>query len=394
MYPSTMIIDYPTCFKVAGTTLYCPKNYDGGFHGPVQFRQALANSYNIPAVKVLAKNTLETFIATASAMGITTFTDPSRYGLSLTLGGGEVTMLDMATAFGTIANQGVKIPLHPILDITDYTGAAIYQYDPQATQETLAQFFNIENAWSNNVGHTESGFTRILNREPAFLISDILSDNNARASAFGSNSKLRIKDQTVSVKTGTTNDLKDNWTIGYNPDYLVAVWVGNNDSTPMNPYLVSGVTGAAPIWHDLMSYLLLFKADHPQPEPPGISKTYVCNVSGVYPSDENPCDTRSEIFWEEAMPKTVNQTRKNIWVNKDTGLPAFTNTGDPNAPPVDVNNLELREHTVVSDDFVTDFCLDCPWPQDDKGRIQYPKIIVDTTKDETALGSKSDTPPQ
>lgn len=394
LQPGSILVDYPTCFKVPGTQMYCPKNYDGGFHGPVTFRQALGNSYNIPAVKVLAVNSLGSMIATASAMGISSFINPERYGLSLTLGGGEVTMLDMATAFSTLANQGVKIEPHPILKITDYTGVSLYEYQPEATPSALMFYFDDNNPNSNTLGVKNADYTRVLNRQPAYLISDILADNTARSSAFGSNSQLRIKNQTVSVKTGTTNDLRDNWTIGYTPDYLVAVWVGNNDNQPMNPRLVSGVTGAAPIWHNLMSYILNGVPDHPQPKPQEIDTTSTC--SGNRTPDADPateiCSSRVDLYWTKFPPPKNAITRKNMWVYKDSQLPAFINTGDPNAPPVDVNNLELKEHTLVSDPFVEDFCLDCTWQIDDKGKSQIPVINFDTTKDKPVEGSQTDTP--
>ncbi|MBI5357097.1 transglycosylase domain-containing protein [Candidatus Collierbacteria bacterium] len=236
--PSTMWIDTPTCFKVPNQPEYCPKNYDGQSHGPVQIRLALGNSYNIPAVKSLAYIGLEDMIATASAMGISTFTDPSRYGLSLTLGGGEVTMIDMATAFGTLANNGMRVPLNPFLKIEDYRGKIFYQYSEEDRRQNL------------------SSALQAIPAQAAYLVSHILSDNSARTSAFGPASQLVIPNQVVSVKTGTTNDLRDNWTIGYTPERLTAVWVGNNDNKPMNQALVSGITGAAPIWHDIMTQLL------------------------------------------------------------------------------------------------------------------------------------------
>src|SRR3990167_706660 len=232
---ATMFLDVPTCFAVAGQPLYCPKNYDGAFHGPVQMRFALANSYSIPAVKMLAANGLESMVATASAMGITTFQDPSRYGLSLTLGGGEVRMVYMAVAFGVFANQGLKVPLTPILKVENYKGEVLEQV---------------------NFEDQPPADERVLPAEVTYLISHILLDNGARAAAFGSSSQLTIPGHAVSVKTGTTDDLRDNWTIGFTPSFLVTSWVGNNDNTPMSPYLVSGVSGAAPIWHEIMQKIL------------------------------------------------------------------------------------------------------------------------------------------
>ena len=163
-------------------------------------------------------------------MGISTWNDKSRYGLSLTLGGGEVTMVDMAEAFGVLANLGYKMPVNYFQKIDDNEG--------------------------NTIREMSSFKIREIDPAIAYIISDILSDNFARQYAFGSNSQLEIPGYKVAVKTGTTDSKKDNWTIGYTPEFLVAVWVGNNDNTPMNPYLSSGVTGAAPIWNRVMSYLL------------------------------------------------------------------------------------------------------------------------------------------
>lgn len=226
---ATIIDDSPVIFNIAGSSPYIPVNYDGRFHGKVPLRLALANSYNVPAVKTLEKVGVSDFIDYAEKLGISTWNDRSRYGLSLTLGGGEVTMIDMATAFGVLANNGYKIPLSYYLKVTG-----------QDNFSTEFHPFKI----------------REVDSSIAYIISDILADNFARAQAFGSNSQLEIPGYKVAVKTGTTNDKKDNWTIGYNPDFLVTVWVGNNDNTPMNPYLTSGVTGAAPIFNRVMSYLL------------------------------------------------------------------------------------------------------------------------------------------
>ena len=227
---ASIIDDSPVIFNIAGTESYRPVNYDGQFHGKVPLRYALANSYNIPAVKTLNVIGVENFIDFASKMGIETWTDKSRYGLSLTLGGGEVNMVDMAEAFGVLANLGYKVPINYFQKIEDNNG---------------------------NILREASSF-KIKEIDPAiaFIINDILSDNFARTWAFGSRSFLEVPGYRVAVKTGTTNDKKDNWTIGYNPEFLVAVWVGNNDNTPMNPYLTSGITGAAPIWNRVMSYLL------------------------------------------------------------------------------------------------------------------------------------------
>lgn len=243
MTAATIINDAPIVYKTAGSPSYAPVNYDGKFHGPVPLRYALANSYNVPAVKTLASVGLPTMMEKALAMGIDTWSaDPSRYGLSLTLGGGEVTMLEMARVYGSLANQGKRQELRPILEITDYTGKILERHEPKNPIDAVKP-------------------------DVAWIISNILSDNNARTQAFGPNSALVIPGKTVSVKTGTTNDKRDNWTIGFTPSYVAVVWVGNNDNSPMNPYLTSGITGAAPIWHDIMVEVLKDVPDEVNPKP-------------------------------------------------------------------------------------------------------------------------------
>jgi len=227
---ASILDDSPAVFNIAGSESYRPVNYDNKFHGKVPLRYALANSYNIPAVRTLNNLGVDNFIDFATKMGISTWNDKSRYGLSLTLGGGEVTMVDMAEAFGVIANQGYRMPINYFQKIEDNTGNTLREMTPFKIKE--------------------------IDPAIAFIISDILSDNFARTFAFGPSSALEIPGYKVAVKTGTTNEKKDNWTIGYTPEFLVVVWVGNNDNTPMNPYLTSGITGAAPIWNRVMSYLL------------------------------------------------------------------------------------------------------------------------------------------
>lgn len=376
--PASVLLDIPSCFFVPGQPLYCPRNYDNTFHGPVQVRFALGNSYNIPAVKTLALNSVEDMIATASAMGISGWKDPSRYGLSLTLGGGEVRMVDMAVAFGTFANQGVKIPLQAILKLEDQQGKLLEEYNPQEMEN---QIYQLNHEQEQNIkAKTGEPPVRVLSRETAYLISHILLDNNARASAFAPSSQLVIPSKIVSVKTGTSNDLRDNWTIGFTPSVLVAVWVGNNDNTPMHPYLVSGVTGAAPIWHELMTQVLENQEPEWPERPDGIIGLNVCTLSGLLPNPEQPCTTRHEFFAKGHTPKALDYSRRGIWIKKDTGLPPEEG---------DFENIELQEHLVVSDPFVKDFCLDCPWPQDidedgqPTGKIHYPRTTINAMAPQT-----------
>ncbi len=231
--PATTIEDQPTCFRIPGQSDYCPKNYDGKFHGQVTLRSALANSYNVPAVKLLHRYGVDNLVDLAKIMGITTWGDSTRFGLALTLGGGEVTMLDLAGAYSVFANGGTKVPLSAIISVTDPLG-----------HELIGQSKN-----------SPSPTTTVISGAVAYQINSILSDKYARVGAFGLHSILNLPGDHVAVKTGTTNNLRDNWTIGYTNDFLVATWVGNNDNTPMST-VVSGITGASPIWANTMVKLL------------------------------------------------------------------------------------------------------------------------------------------
>ncbi|MBI4062318.1 PBP1A family penicillin-binding protein [Candidatus Gottesmanbacteria bacterium] len=244
MTAANLLDDSPITYPQLGGPAYTPVNYDGRFHGRVTLRNALGNSYNVPAVKTLATIGLPTMIEKGRQMGITSWKDESRFGLSLTLGGGEVLMTDMAVAYGTLANLGQRVDLMPILQVTDYTG--------------------------RRLEHNSAHKTPAVKPEVAWIIGDILRDNAARSAAFGPNSTLVIPGKSVSVKTGTTNEKRDNWTIGFTPSYVAAVWVGNNNNAPMHPTLTSGITGAAPIWHDIMVELLNDKPDEVPPKPEGV----------------------------------------------------------------------------------------------------------------------------
>ena len=335
---ATPFVDQAICFPNPGQAPYCPKNYDGKFRGIIQFRHALANSINIPAVKILKYNGLEAMIATASAMGISSFKEPDRYGLSLTLGGGEVTMLEMATAYGTLANLGYRVDLHPILKITGKNGKVLEEYTPPASP-----IFG----------------KRVLPSAVSFIISHILLDNNARSQAFGTNSELRINDEKrnplpVSVKTGTTNDFRDNWTIGYTPSYLVAVWVGNNDHTPMGS-IVSGVTGAAPIWNTLMSHVLNGTRPEFPKKPVNVVGMNVCSNTGLLPTNnpEGGCPTRFEYFIKGNEPKKGNVSRQKVFIDKAT---------QQIAKPGQTENVEEKEELVITDALGDKYCASCPQP--------------------------------
>jgi membrane peptidoglycan carboxypeptidase len=234
-------------------------NYDGKFHGTVTLRNALGNSINIPAVKTLNRVGIDTMVNLAKKMGITTWNEPINYGLALTLGAAEVKMTELSMLYGIFANGGEKIELDPVIKIVDSNGNIIEDVE-------------------------EIKKTRVIPEEIAFIISDILADNNARIMGFGANSPLNISGRRVSVKTGTTDNKRDNWTIGFTPNLLVAVWVGNNDNSPMNPRLASGISGAAPIWNKLMNNLL--KESDPKEDEPQIPENIVVK----------PCGGRNEFF--------------------------------------------------------------------------------------------------
>jgi len=375
---STTFLDVPTCFNVSGQKQYCPKNYDGTFRGPVSIRQSLASSLNIPAVKMLALNGLDSFIATASAMGITSWTDPSRYGLSLTLGGGEVTMYDMARAFSTFANQGVSVPLISVIKVETYDGQTLEELQPEKIANLVSVMpLNWKDFWQSQQNPSTVTIASdpkvALPIEVTFIISDILADNGARSATFGPSSKLVVPGHTVSVKTGTTNDLKDNWTIGYTPDYLVVTWVGNNDNSSMS-YVTSGVTGASPIWNIIMRKVLQNTKDKPLSKPEGVINYQVCNLTGFLAQEENQCESHSEYFIENILPpgQSGYPSKKQVWVRRSDKYPVL--------PGDDTVDRDFEEHTVLSDPFTTDFCLDCAYPVDDKGHIQWPQTVIDYSR--------------
>jgi len=275
--PATVLMDVSTTFPGGeGLPDYVPVNYDGKFQGPIQLRYALGNSINVAAVKLLKMVSIPAMLDTAHSMGITTLNEPERYGLSLTLGGGEVKLLDMATAYSTFASGGVRHDPVSILKVEDKDG-------------------HILEEWRATEG------SRVLSKEHAYLISEILSDNGARWSAFGEWSPLRIANYQVAVKTGTTDDKKDNWTIGYTPSLTIGVWVGNNDNSPMHPQLSSGITGAAPIWHRAMETFLPTRPKEDFVRPEGIETATVDKLSGMLPGDGTE-ETREEKFAKGTAP--------------------------------------------------------------------------------------------
>jgi len=249
------IDDAPVTYFVKGQKPYSPNNYNGKYMGQVTLRTALANSLNVPSVKLLEKNGVNNMIDLAEKMGITTWTNRSRFGLALALGGGEVKMTELAQAYSVFANMGKKVELSSVLKINNYLGETIFEKRLEINE--------------------------IVEPRYTFLINNVLSDNQARAAIFGLNSLLKIDGKTVAVKTGTTNNLKDNWCIGWSTSYLVAAWVGNNDSSPMS-WVASGISGATPIWNQIMREMLLQKPNENWEMPYDVIRSNVCGKEELF----------------------------------------------------------------------------------------------------------------
>ncbi len=357
---STLLADKPTCFEQFQQELYCPVNYDGQFHGPTQVRFALGNSFNIPAVKTLVLNGLSSFVASSSAFGLNTFTDPTKYGPSITLVGGEVTMLDLASAYSVLANTGQRVDIDPILQITDRNGKVMQQApmreikSEEAAKLSSYQYIQIGDKFY--VSENRSN-TRVISPGTAYIISHLLLDNGARSAAFGPSSFLVVKNHPeVSVKTGTTNDKRDNWTVGYTGNILVAVWVGNNDNSPMSN-VASGVTGASPIWHNIMAKALVKSSQVWPLQPPDVEGALVCTVSGLKAPSETAdadCTPRYEYFLKGTVPSVQGDLHRDIPIYKPTQSPATVKqmTNEP-------DQIETQGHKVVFDPLGTMLCLDC-----------------------------------
>jgi membrane carboxypeptidase/penicillin-binding protein PbpC len=333
-----MVMDVRQSFPDDPNPPYVPENYDREYHGPVRLRNALANSYNIPAVWTLHKAGIKNVIATAHRLGITTL-NQDYYGLALTLGGGEVKPLDMAYAYSVLANLGTmagqpvldvdRRPGHRTLDpvtilrVEDKTGKVIYQYDQPATEQVI---------------------------DPAlsYLMVNIMSDNVARTPAFGSSSALKrdFEDRPIAAKTGTTNNFRDNWTAGYTPQLATVVWVGNNNNDPMKD--VTGLSGAAPIWHDVMLY---FHQDKPVEEwqrPRGLINVEVDAISGLLPTEHTE-QTITELFLDGTEPTQPDTVHQLFRVNRENGKLATVYT-----PPELVEERVYEIYPPVANDWVNE----------------------------------------
>jgi len=306
---ATMLLDVQTAFVTRAGKAYVPANYDLREHGPVLLREALGSSLNIPAVRTLEHVGLDQLFSLSRKMGLTTLGDPQEYDLSVALGGGAVRLLDLTSAYAAFASEGVRVQPRYILEISDLGGNEVYKAPDPAR-------------------------TRIIDARVAWLISDILSDNNARRLGFGANSVLRL-DRPAAVKTGTTTNFHDNWTIGYTPDLVVGVWAGNTDYKPMRE--VNGLTGAAPIWHEFMRTVLAGRPKDWFVRPQGLVQVEVCALSGLLPTESCPY-RRKEWFIEGTQPQQRDTFYRQVFLDRRTGALAGADT------PVD-----QREARVVLD---------------------------------------------
>jgi 1A family penicillin-binding protein len=283
--PGSVLYDVKTDFGGG----YIPNNYDGKFRGPVTMRKALDLSLNIPAVKTLYLAGMDQTLDTAHAMGITTLNDKSQYGLSLVLGAGEVKLLDMTSAYGVFANGGVRKESTWLLRVEDSKGKVVEEY-------------------KNSAGK------RILDPQVAYLMSNVLSDDPARAEVFGRGGPLTLPGRPAAAKTGTTNDYKDAWTMGYTPSLVTGVWVGNNDGTKMTQ--AGGSIAAAPIWHDYMTKALAGTKVEQFQKVSGVKTVNLDAITGDYPATGR---TVSDIFPSWYQAPAAGSSGQLVKIDKQTG---------------------------------------------------------------------------
>lgn len=292
--PATVIYDIPTVYKTKKGEGYAPNNYDGRFHGLVLAREALASSLNLPAVEMMHRIGVTSFLTQAKDLGITTFNQEDRYDLSLTLGGGEVTLLDLTNVYAGFARGGVYLPPYAIEKVTTDTGRVIFTHQKTRGIPVLGK----------------------TGAQISYLISDILSDPHARQLGFYEKNPL-VLSHPAAVKTGTTTDWHDNWTVGYTPSYTVGVWVGNNDNHAMKN--ITGVVGAAPIWNQFLEEFLKGKPVEQFTDPGGIITIEICKLTGELPDDLCP-ETISEKFITGTEPQKVTTLYKKVLVDTRNNL--------------------------------------------------------------------------
>lgn len=370
--PSTLLMDVETEFPVDNEKepIYKPVNYDGKYRGPMQVRFALANSMNVPAVKMLARVGIKSAMQKAYDMGIENW-EPTQenmrnVGLSLVLGGREATLLEITSAYSVFADEGLKKEPFSIVEVKDSKGKRLYKHDEDKGQ-------------------------RVLSKEVAFLISHILLDNNARETVFGLRSWLVVPGKTVAAKTGTTDQKRDNWTVGYTPSYVVGVWVGNNDNSTMNPAIASGVTGASPIWNKIMQIVLKGKKNEEFKVPENVSAVEIDALGGGQPVDGQA--KRTEYFIKGTEPSTKSPIYKQVKVSKKD------NNRLANDEEISRNDYDLKDFIVFEEDDPVSTDGKNRWQEGiyawldknykDESRYHPPRDKSDKTYDESVQGEQT-----
>lgn len=295
---ATMLLDVETPFITRKLESYTPANFGLVEHGPVLAREALASSFNIPAVVTLEHIGIPALVGLLKNAGVKTLADNANVDLSITLGGGEVRLLDLAQAYSIFPNGGVRVQPAFILSVTDHNGNQLYKWQQDAANQ------------------------RVIDERVAYIITNILSDNQARIPAFGPNSALNIG-RPAAAKTGTTTDFRDNWVMGYTPNLVVGVWVGNADNTPM--VNVTGVSGAAPIWNAFLRAVLLGQPEIDFHEPSGIVRHEICATSGLLPTPACPL-RKTEVFIDGTVPTQPDNLYQTFTIDKQTGFLADDST--------------------------------------------------------------------
>jgi 1A family penicillin-binding protein len=312
--PYTLIEDKPIEYKLPNGDVYKPENYDGRFHGVMPLKSALANSYNIPAVKLADQIGVDELVIRAPDFGITTWTQPERYGLSITLGAAEVKMTEMAQLYSVFANGGERKDLDPILKIYDAYGNTVHEngcivFDentdtPMLSRKSDFEFKNDRALGEYNGIKPECVKERVISERTAYYITDMLSDNRARTPAFGGNSNLNIKAKQVAVKTGTTTSVRDNWAIGYTNDYVVLAWIGNNDNSKMGNIASGGSNSASSIWRETFNYVINNRevADKIDIDKPELVEVSICPITNTLSCDA--CKGIRQSFVKGDEPQT------------------------------------------------------------------------------------------
>lgn len=292
--PASLIYDVKKVYKTKKGEGFTPNNYDGRYHGLVLAREALASSLNLPAVEMLNRIGINSFLKVARDLGITTFTEEDRYDLSLTLGGGEIKLLELSNVFASFARAGEYKAPFAIQKIVTDNGRILYEHRDKEGNQALGQ----------------------NGKQVAYLISNILSDPKARIPGFSEKNPL-VLSHPAAVKTGTTTDWHDNWTVGYTPSYTVGVWVGNNDNHAMRD--ITGVVGAAPIWNQFFEEFLKGKPKEQFNRPDRIKEAEICNISGKLP-DELCTERSTEVFIEGTEPKETSHPYKKVKIDTRNNL--------------------------------------------------------------------------